>query len=179
MAAERHVALLRGINVGGRNKIPMAELRACAEACGWRNVQTYIQSGNVVFDATAKAAALESQLEKAISKRLDLSIPVIVRTAAQWRRYASRNPLMEKAEQFPSQVALTLAKSKPARQAAAALQERAKGGEIVILAADALWIHFASGAGDTKLTPALLDRLVGSTVTTRNWRTVLKLRDLL
>ena len=79
------VALLRGINVGGNKKVPMAELRALGEKLGWRQVATYIQSGNVVFAGGGGAAAAERALEQAIEKRFGFPVPVVVRTAAQWR----------------------------------------------------------------------------------------------
>ena len=73
------IALLRGVNVGGRNPIPMAELRALGSELGWANVQTYIQSGNVVFRTAGPTATLEGELERAIEGRSGLSVPVIVR----------------------------------------------------------------------------------------------------
>ena len=73
---------------------------------------------------------------------------------------------------------LALAKAPPSSDAVQALQERAANGERVVRTGDALWIHYAGGAGRSKLSPALLDRLVGSPMTTRNWRTVLKVGEL-
>ena len=174
-----HVALLRGVNVGGANKVPMAELRALCGSLGWKNVETYIQSGNVVFDASLKPATLEARLEKAIAGQFGVAIAVIVRSARQWPRYIDANPFPAASEAEPNRVMLCLSKTAPHEDCAAALQERAKAGERVTLAGDGLWIHFPAGAGTSKLSPALLDRLVGSPVTMRNWRTVLKLQDML
>jgi len=87
----RHVALLRAVNVGGR-KLPMAELRALSAEIGWADAKTYIQSGNLVFTAPGAAAALEAQLEAAILERFAMAVPVMVRSAAQWRGYAPANP---------------------------------------------------------------------------------------
>src|SRR6187455_2117336 len=78
-AMERRVALLRGINVGGR-VLPMAALRELCEALGWKDVRTYIQSGNVVFASDKAPAALETELEAAITDRFGMKVPVIVRT---------------------------------------------------------------------------------------------------
>src|SRR5262245_9998041 len=85
-AMERRVALLRGINVGGRS-LPMAGLRELCAALGWQEVRTYIQSGNVVFDSAKAPAALEDELEQAIAKTFGMKVPVIVRTAKQWTAY--------------------------------------------------------------------------------------------
>lgn len=174
----RHVALLRGINVGGRNRVPMAELRALCGELGWADVETYIQSGNLVFSSGDGPARLEAELERAIERRFGLAIPVLVRTAAQWAAYAASNPFPEATEAEPNLVMLALSKAAPAPDAVAALQPRAADGERIVRTGDALWIYFAGGAGRSKLTPAVLDRLVGSPVTTRNWRTVVRLAEL-
>jgi uncharacterized protein (DUF1697 family) len=175
----RFVALLRGINVTGRNKVGMAELRAAAGELGWSKVDTYIQSGNLVAEAPASQAELEAQLEEAIQERFGISVPVVIRSAAEWPAYAVGNPFPEAAEREPNRLMLLLSKAPPRPDAADALQQRARDGELVRLVGDALWIHYPGGAGTSKLTPALIDRLVGSSATARNWRTVLKLQDML
>ena len=174
-----HVALLRGINVGGANRIKMAELRALAEEVGWKDAETYIQSGNLVFEADGTQAQLERDLETGIQRRFGLAIPAIVRSAVEWPGYLAANPFREAAETEPNRLMLLLSKQLPDPAGAAGLQERARDGEQVAIAGGALWIHYAGGAGRSKLTPALIDRLVGSPATARNWRTVVKLRQLL
>ena len=175
----KSVALLRGINVGGRTSMPMAELRALCETLGWTSIQTYIQSGNVVFEAAAPPADQEDRLEKAIEARFGIAVPVLVRSAGQWRGYARANPFPDAAETEPNRLMLSLSKRTLVPDAAAAIQERARDGERVSEAAGALWIHYPSGAGTSRLSPSLLDRLSGSPVTARNWRTVLKLAQML
>lgn len=175
----KFIALLRGINVSGKNKVPMAELRTHCAELGWADVQTYIQSGNVLFDAAGSAASHEAELEGLISRKFGLSIPVIVRRGADWPAYAKGNPFLKAAEEEPNRLMLCLSKAKPKTGAVEALRDRAQDGESLELVGDALWIHYAAGAGTTKLSPALLDRLVGSPVTGRNMRTVLKLQEML
>ncbi|HEX8534163.1 MAG TPA: DUF1697 domain-containing protein, partial [Allosphingosinicella sp.] len=170
-------ALLRGINVGGKTSIPMAELRALAEGIGLSDVRTYIQSGNLLFDAE-QPDGLEQRLEEAIGKRF-LPVPVIVRSADEWAGYAGSNPFPDAAEAEPNRLMMMLSKRTPEAGAAAALQERAKDGERVALAGGALWIHYPGGSGTSKLSPSLIDRLVGSPATARNWRTVCKIREML
>lgn len=171
----RMVALLRAVNVGGR-KLPMAELRALCVELGWKGVATYIQSGNVVFAAPGEPEVLEKQLERTIEKTLDLDVPVIVRTAAQWAEHAAGNPFPDEP---PSRVMLLLSKAKPAPGAEDAIQARAMAGESVRRAGDALWFHYPEGAGTSKLTPSLIDRAAGSPSTARNFNTVLKLKEML
>ena len=173
----RFIALLRAVNVGGR-KLPMAELRGLCGRLGWGNVRTYIQSGNIVFDADGKAGALEGALEAAIEKQFGFDAPVIVRSAAQWDGSVAGNPFGREAEKTPNWVLLGLAKKKIADGAAAAIAAKAAAGERVEAAGEALWFHYPEGVGTSKLTPALIDRAAGSPVTTRNWRTILTLQEM-
>ena len=152
------IALLRGINVGGHNMIPMSDLRVLCAKIGWSNVQTYIQSGNVVFSASGKPAALAMQLQRAIEGRFDLSIPVIVRAAADWSTYVKTNPFLDACKTESKLVMLCLAQNSPKADAPKNLRD--------------------GGVARSKLSPSLLDRSVGSPVTTRNWLTVLKLKEL-
>lgn len=172
------IALLRGINVGGHRPVPMAELRVLCGELGLADAQTYIQSGNLVFAATGTARALEARLEQAIAGRFGFAVDVLVRGAAQWPGYVAGNPMPEAAEAQPNLVLLGLSKSPPRPDAVAALRERAAAGERVEAAGEALWFHFPQGSARTKLTPAAIDRAVGSPVTTRNWRTVQKLAEM-
>jgi uncharacterized protein (DUF1697 family) len=178
MAKTVFVALLRGINVGGRNKIAMPELRSLCADIGWSDVQSYIQSGNLVFTAAATVVSLETELERAIERRFGLSIPVIVRGAADWQAYVESNPYPAASQSEPNRVMLVLSKTPPESGAVEELRERAANGERIMPVGDALWIHYAGGMGRSKLSTALLDRLVGSSVTARNWRTVVKLDEL-
>ncbi|HEX5756917.1 MAG TPA: DUF1697 domain-containing protein [Arenimonas sp.] len=172
MKYPKHIALLRGINVGGNNKIPMSGLCAMAESLGWRDVRHYIQSGNLVFAATGTRTELESALEAGIRAHFGLTIPVLVRSASDWRALAAANPMAELSAADPARVMLCLSKQPPANDAGTALKARAINGERVTLQGGALWIHYPNGAGTSKLSPSLMDRLTGSPVTARNWRTV-------
>lgn len=174
----RMVALLRAVNVGGR-KLPMAELRALCGDLGWTDVATYIQSGNLVFTAPGKADEIEAELEQAIAKAFGLDVPVIIRNRAQWGKYPGLNPFPEVAKDSPAKLHLLLSKQPPAKGAVEAIEARAKAGERVRQAGDALWFHYPEGAGTTKLTPSLIDRAIGSPGTARNFNTVLKLLEML
>jgi uncharacterized protein (DUF1697 family) len=175
----RFIALLRGINVGGRSLVPMAELRELCAGLGWREVRTYIQSGNVVFDAAGKAAALEAGLEEAVGEAFGFAPAVIVRPASAWQAYVETNPFPDESAAEPNRVLIGLAKVKPKVGAAEAIEARAAAGERVRAAGDAIWFHYPAGVGTSKLSPSLIDRLVGSPLTARNVRTVLKLQEML
>jgi uncharacterized protein (DUF1697 family) len=178
MSLKTFIALLRGINVTGRNKVPMEKLRSLCAGLGWKEVQTYIQSGNVVFQANGAAAKLEAAIEAAIERELGLSIATLVRAAVDWPAYVRGNPFPEASEKEPNLVMLALSKSPPRADAVEKLQERAECGERIVQVGDALWLHFGGGVGRSKLSPAVLDRSAGSPVTMRNWRTVLKVQEM-
>lgn len=92
MGTTRYVALLRGINVGGRNKIPMSDLREVFEGAGFQAVSTYIQSGNVIFESDAPKGSLESDLEAILERRFGVSLVVVVRSHQQLRNVVARAP---------------------------------------------------------------------------------------
>lgn len=177
--SDTFIALLRGINVGGRNKISMPELRSMCAGLGWEDIQSYIQSGNLVFKAGTTPASLETELEREIERRFGLLIPVIVRAAADWQAYVKGNPYPDASQSEPNLVILALSKAPPEQDAVKGLRDSAHNGERIVQVGDALWIHYAGGVGRSKLSTALLDRVVGSYVTTRNWRTVLKIDELI
>jgi uncharacterized protein (DUF1697 family) len=172
------VALLRGINVGGHNRVPMLELRALCSGLGWDDVRTYIQSGNVLFRCTAPAETCAQRLEAAVAAHFGLEIPVIVRRTDELAACRDGNPFPEAAATEPNLLMLGLAREPLADGAVELLRERASAGERIDQAGNAVWIHFVSGAAVSKLTPSFLDRAAGSPVTLRNWRTVTQLVEL-
>jgi uncharacterized protein (DUF1697 family) len=173
----RLIALLRAVNVGGR-KLPMADLRALCGELGWSDVETYIQSGNVVFTAPGTTDEIERTLEAAIEDRFGMQVPVVVRTASQWAATVAANPFPKAAEDEPNRLLLLVSKQAPAGDSAERLMERARGGEAVKAAGGALWFHFPEGVGTSKLVPSAIDKACGSPGTSRNWRTVLKLQEM-
>jgi uncharacterized protein (DUF1697 family) len=175
---ETYVGLLRGINVGGKNRIPMADLRSVCVDIHFESVETYIQSGNLVFIAAGSAVDIERRLEEAIEQAFGVTVPVIVRTASAWHRYVEGNPFPGAVKREANWVLLCLSKSAPEATAGTALQQRGTEGERVVQTGDAIWIHYANGIARSKLSPTVLDRQMASSVTTRNWRTVLKLNEM-
>ena len=172
------LALLRAVNVGGR-KLPMAALRETCGRLGWTQVATYIQSGNIVFEATGSDAALEAALEQAIAREFGLDVPVVVRSRAHWAKLAAANPFARAARDAPNRLQLLVSKRPPAADAADKLAARAQAGEQVAAAGGGLWIHFPEGVARSKLTPAAIDKAIGSPATGRNYRTVIKLKEML
>lgn len=176
-AIVRYVVLLRAINVGARTA-PMADLRSACEAAGFSEVASYIASGNLVLSSAAPATQIETAVEGIITDRFGFHADTIVRSAADWAAYLEAKAFAEERAARPSQVHLCLAKQRPADGAAERLAERATLGERFIVEGDALWADFAGGVGRSKITPAILDRAVGASVTARNWNTVVKLATM-
>ena len=170
------IALLRAINVGGR-RLPMAHLRELAEDLGWTQVRSYLQSGNLQFQADGTAAALEAALESVLAQACGFDVPVLVRPQSTWQQLQSGNPFPEAATARPKLLHLGLSKAPLATDAAQRLQALAVAGERVAQDAGALWIDFGEAVATSKLTPARIDRCAGSAVTLRNWRTVCALAE--
>jgi uncharacterized protein (DUF1697 family) len=171
-----YVALLRGINVGGHRKVPMAELRKLAEEIGLGDPRTYVASGNLVFTSGQSADALERKVEEAIEERFGFDVDVIVRSAKQWSAYRDGNPMRRDSEASPSKVMLTIGKRAATDADAEALRKKAGPNERVERAGDAIWIWFGDGAGRSKIGTGPTAKEVW---TTRNWRTVEALGEML
>lgn len=179
MAKTKHVALLRGINVGSTRKVPMADLRALCEQLGFEDPKTYIQSGNVVFTAAGTPEKIGAALEKAILAKFKLDVPVIVRGPAGWKKLVAANPFEAESKKEPNRVMLVTSRKALAKGAAAALAGKALFGERIEEAGGGLWIHFPEGAGKSKITPVLVDKACGSPATMRNLNTVLEIQSML
>ena len=166
------LALLRGINVGGHRKVPMPALKAAFEQLGLSNVQTYIQSGNVVFESEISREALEAELEAAFG----FPLSVALRTAEQWAGMIARNPYPNEAAQDGSKVHVFLLDAEPSEERLAALRTVASGADEWICVGRELYLHTPNGIGRTKLNP---ERTLKVGATARNWRTVEKLGEML
>ncbi|MFO0663816.1 MAG: DUF1697 domain-containing protein [Polyangiaceae bacterium] len=173
------VALLRGINVGGNKRVPMAELVSLAKAIGCATATTYIQSGNLIVTTKHSPPDLEVELERALQKKFGFEVVTIVRTAKEWRSYAEGSPFPDAEKERPQLLHLGLTKGSAKAGATEMLEGYAKAGERVHVGRNFLWVDFLGGAGSSKITPNVLDRALGSTVTMRNWKSVLAIAAML
>jgi len=171
MTQTRFVVLLRGINVNGRS-LAMKELREAAQANGFPDCTTYIQSGNLILSADGDAAEVEARIESLIEKTFAMKVVAIARSAADLKALAATNPFPDA---VPKALHLGLTKKPLKPDAAEALAERATHGEVMTVIGNAFWINFAEGVADSKVTPAAMDKAAGSTLTARNWNTLQKL----
>jgi uncharacterized protein (DUF1697 family) len=169
--AERWVALLRGINLGSRNKVPMAELRRVFEEAGCEGVQTYIQSGNVVF---TKSAPDRAELERAVADAFGVASAIVLRTADQLATVTASHPFGPDT----SKSSITFLAEKPRAAAVRRLQELDIGADRVEVIGSDVFLHYPNGVQGARLTGALLEKTIGVAGTNRNWRTVAKLAEL-
>jgi uncharacterized protein (DUF1697 family) len=179
MPQQIYIALLRGINVGGNNKLPMKDLAAAIEKVGGTKVETYIQSGNVVFQAEAAAAPkLPELIQKAILKSNKIDIPVIVRSAAELRKIASAHPHNAAGIEFKALHVGFLA-HKPSAAQVSSLDPQRSPADIFSVKGSEIYIRYSlAGLAKSKLTNQYIDSKLGTTSTLRNWNTVLKLNEM-
>ncbi len=176
MAATRtYAALLRGVNLGGKNKLPMGELRTLCDELGYRDAVTYLQSGNVVFASGEKPAAIAAGIEQAINARFGLKIAVLLRTHPQLVRAAAGSPF---AQDDPTKLHVVFLSRRPEAAALASLDPDRSPGDEFHSAGEELYLHLPAGAGRTKLTLDYFERRLGLTGTARNWNTLLRLVEL-
>jgi len=174
------VLLLRGINVGGHKKLPMADLRRLATALGWEDVQTYIQSGNLVCRAPGDGPTLAAALERTLRDELAFEAPIVAVERRVWARLAEGGVFPDAEVEHPKGLHVGLAQgAKPSAANLKALAPYCQQGERIAVNGGALWIDFPAGVAGTKLTPAVLDRTVGAPITMRNWNTVQAIEALL
>lgn len=172
-----HIALVRGINVGGRNRIAMADLRELAESLGFDRVQTVLQSGNLIFDSGRRTGpALEQKLEAETANQFNVSVDYVVRTAHDLQKLIDRNPFPDEAEREPSRFVVVALKDAPNPKNVRSLEAAIQGPERVRAVGKQLYIVYPKGQGRSKLTNAVIERTLGLRGTARNWNTMLKLQ---
>ena len=173
-----YVFLLRGINVGGRNKLLMRELAAMFVEAGCEDVRTYIQSGNVVFRADPSfAVGLSARITTAIAASHGYQIPVVIRTAADLARVVRGNPLLADGAD-PTKLYVGFLAEAPDPAKVARLDPDRSPPDAFVVRGDEVYLHFPNGVARSKLTNNYLDRTLGTVSTIRNWRTVCRLHEM-
>lgn len=174
-----HIGLLRAVNLGGRNRVKMADLRKLVSGLGMRDVKSLLQSGNLVFGSDMEATSeLEELLERAVAEGLGLETDFFVRTGSDWRAIIADNPFPEAAENDPGHLLVVFLKQAPDRGAVAALESAIRGREVVRVGGRHAYIVYPDGIGRSRLTSALIETKLGTRGTGRNWNTVRKLGAL-
>jgi uncharacterized protein (DUF1697 family) len=179
MTRETYLALLRGINVGGKNKLPMKDLTGMFVAAGCADVRAYIQSGNVLFKATPTLAAqLPAAIAARIAERFGYQTPVVLRTAAELAHVLAGNPFLKQGADEAALHVLFLS-SLPSPDLINTLDPGRSPPDAFVVEGREVYLQLPNGVARSKLTNAYFDSRLKTTSTGRNWRTVTKLRELL
>jgi uncharacterized protein (DUF1697 family) len=170
-----YVALLRGINVGGRAKVPMAPLRSACEDLGCTDVRTYLQSGNLVLGSTKRPAALRDALEKAVDREFGVPAKVVIRTHAQLATVVERQPYTA---DDPRHLAVGFLGATPDKAGLAAVADIDLPPDEFTVEGDHVYFSYPAGMGRSKLAAYPFEKRLGVAMTVRNWRTVTNLLEL-
>lgn len=174
---QQYVCLLRAINVGGNNIIKMPALKDCLLNIGLLNIQTYLQSGNVIFQTESQdVEGLKKLIERQIQESFDLNIQTFLLKAEDWRVIADQIPFQGK---DPRNIYITVLEQKTPSQGTEVLREKLLPEDEILLINGALYCYFPQGYGNTKLTLAFVEKKLGTYATTRNKNTVEKLKEML
>ncbi len=174
----RFIALYRGINVGGRNIVKMASLRAMHERLDHREVATYIQSGNVAFSAGGAATSIARQTASAFLKEFGFEAQVMVVAANRWRRLIRENPYAAICRKDPTTVHAAISDGEPSEPGLAALRKKTGGSESFVVIDDVVYLHAPDGIAGSKFLTGM-EKACKARLTVRNWRTVEAIRGML
>lgn len=167
-----YIILLRGINVSGKNKLPMAELRELLNDLEFKNVQTYIQSGNIILSSNKDKNEISELIKNGIKTQFGYDVPVIIRTIEEWKTVIKNNPFPI---DNPKILGFVFLDQTPKTTT---LDVKGMKDDKYEISNDMVYIHCPSGFGKTKLTNNLFEQKLKITATTRNFKTVMKLLEL-
>lgn len=174
------VALLRAINLAGYQAVAMSDLRQFVSDLGFSDVQTLLQSGNVIFRCEGRSpSALERLLATEANANLKLHTDFFVRAAKDWQKIIDENPFPREANQDPGHLVVMFLKDKPSGNSLDAVRASMKGPEILELEGKQAYIFYPNGIGRSRLTNSFLESKLKTRCTGRNWRTILRIAALL
>ncbi len=177
----KYVSMLRGINVSGQKKINMADLKSLYEDSGFKHAETYIQSGNVVFNLQEKKLKnnIEKIIETAIQTEYGFDVPVLIRTHDEISRVIQHCPFTSiDLEKEGSKILVTFLSSSPSVEAIKNIQPYVAVSESLFVHGTEIYLHCPEGYGRSKLSNVFLEKKMDVVATTRNWKTVCKLHEL-
>jgi len=173
------ISFLRGINVGGHNKVPMEKLRELCKGLGCEQVKTFIQSGNVVFKAAkCDPASLSAKIEKKVAAEFGFPVAVVTRTAEELGKVIEGNPFMKECRAEPAKVHVAFLSEAPATETLNALRTKTSNDEQARCAGREVYLYYRNGMGKAKMTGAVIERVLGVKATARNWNTVTNLYEM-
>ena len=175
-----YVALLRAVNVGGRNSLSMPKLREVLAGKGLDDVSTVLQSGNVLFTSSKSEASVTKLVRETIADEFGLEGAVVVRSAAELTAVAKQNPFVKRGEERdPKSLHVAFLEKAPAKAAVRKVDPDRSPPDAFDVRGREVYLSYPNGSGRTKLTLSYLERVLGVQGTARNWRTVQRLAELL
>jgi len=176
----KYISILRGINVGGNRKILMKDLKSLYEGLCFSKVETFIQSGNVIFELDEKWSApeLEVKIQQAIAETFGFDVPVIVRSAEEWTQIVSKSPFWKEMDVDIEKLHLTILKQIPSPELVMEIKGiKFQPDRFEILGSD-VFVYCENGYGRTKITNDFFEKKMKIPASTRNWKTVMKLNEM-
>jgi len=174
-----YIALLRGINVSGKNLIKMKELTVHLASLKYNNIKTYIQSGNIIFASDEKEnIVLEKEIKQLIDDKFGLKVPVLVKTAAEMKTVFENNPFINNRNLDIDKMHVTFLSEAPVKENILKLVESKIETDEFILTNDIIYLYCFGGYGNTKLSNTFFESKLKVSATTRNWKTVGKLVEM-
>jgi uncharacterized protein (DUF1697 family) len=176
---QKHIAILRGINVSGKNKIKMQDLVQALKSLGFENVQTYIQSGNVLFDSQEESMSiLSNQIKDVLFNAFGCDVPVVVFTPEYLAKVVRENPFPENPEIPTTALHFTFLSEAPEKENLALVSEISNPPDENCAGDRVFYVYCPNGYGRTKFNNTFFEQKLKVTATTRNWRTCQKLLEM-
>ncbi|MCT4646937.1 MAG: DUF1697 domain-containing protein [Carboxylicivirga sp.] len=175
----KYIALLRGINIGGRRKIIMSDLRKLLQSQGFDNVQTYIQSGNIVFDCNQdNISSLADKIANAIQQEFGFEVPVLVRSTDDWNKMINSNPYYLQKDVPIEKLHVTMLKTPVPKEQIDACAASVAGNDVWHAHGQDIFICCHGPYHQTKLGNTFFEKKLKTEATTRTWKTVLKIAEM-
>ena len=175
----KYVALIRGINVGRKNRIKMAELVNSLDSTGFNNIKTYLQSGNIIFeDKTFDISKIASVIENTINQTFGFSVNVIIRNEDELESIIESNPFINEPDIEFDKLYVTFLEKIPDKEHILNLDIKKGENEKLDFKGKEIYLYLPNGYSKTKLTNDIFEKKLNITTTTRNWKTVCKLLEL-
>jgi uncharacterized protein (DUF1697 family) len=164
------LSILRGINVSGQKKINMADLKSLYENLGFKNIKTYIQSGNVIFENNT-GKDLSKKIEKQIEEKYGFQVPILIRTVNEMEEAVNKNPFLEEKNIEPDKLHVTYLSDIPSNENLEKMKTVDYRPDRFYVSGKEIYLYCPGGYGNTKLTNTFFEKKLKQTATTRNWKT--------
>ncbi|MCB9195970.1 MAG: DUF1697 domain-containing protein [Flavobacteriales bacterium] len=176
MSNSTHICLLRGINVGGHRKVSMKDLQELLLNDQFKQVRTYIQSGNIILESDQTINWLENRIANLIEQRFGFHVPVLVRSKSDWGLIVKNNPF---GDVITDSLHLTFFNTEPTLDSLKGFNELEFEGEEFQVTKGCMYLSLLGRYSDAKLNNMFVEKKLGVSCTTRNWKTILKLNELI